>query len=390
MDSVISEMFSKLSLSKDVDVSSVVSTVTAEPRTINPIFSHLIKQTELTTKGSEDIISGSLKVFEGLSSECMPIAEPYICLHFSTFLNLAGHKHVKVRSAAEAAVKVFANKLSSNAVSLVLGSIYPLTQVGVAWQTRQLALKTIVSLTDTSPEQVGFELPQIVPQVTNSMSETKKEVAKAAHEAMTAVCDVIGNRDIEHMTSKIVRSITNPEDVPEIMHALAGVTFVQSVQAPALAMVVPLLLRGLRSKLTATRRQSAVIIDNMSKLVDDPLDAAPFLPILMPALAISAENMSDPEAREVSEKASAQLSKLSVLCEKAKLRTKEVDHKLVLAAVKSKFPEANNSENENENAPPRPAGKGPQVKNNENNDNGNNNGRIEFRHRTRKLLRLRK
>ena len=49
-------------------------------------------------------------------------------------------------------------------------------------------------------------------------------------------------------------------------------------------MVVPLLIRGLRSKLTATRRQSAVIIDNMSKLVDDPLDAEPFLATLMPTL----------------------------------------------------------------------------------------------------------
>jgi elongation factor 3 len=49
-------------------------------------------------------------------------------------------------------------------------------------------------------------------------------------------------------------------------------------------MVVPLLIKGLRSRITATRRQSAVIIDNMSKLVDDPIDAEPFLPLLMPAL----------------------------------------------------------------------------------------------------------
>jgi elongation factor 3 len=104
---------------------------------------------------------------------------------------------------------------------------------------------------------VYFNL-KVVPQVTLSMSESKKEVSKAAFDALTAACDVIGNRDIEHMTGKIVRSITNPEEVPEIMHALAGVTFVQSVQAPALAMVAPLLIRGLRSKLTATRRQSAV------------------------------------------------------------------------------------------------------------------------------------
>lgn len=173
------------------------------------------------------------------------------------------------------------------------------------------------------------------------MTEPKKEVSQAAFEAMTNACNVIGNRDIEHMTPKIVRSISNPEEVPEIMHALAGVTFVQSVQSPALAMVVPLLIRGLRSKVTATRRQSAVIIDNMSKLVDDPLDAGPFLPTLMPALEFAADAMSDPEARAVAERASRQLNRLSEQCVKAKELSKTVEKSLVLSALKNKVPSGN-------------------------------------------------
>ena len=102
-------------------------------------------------------------------------------------------------------------------------------------------LNMINALAENASEQLGFALPIVVPEVTHSMSDPKKDIAKAAHDALVAVCDVIGNRDIEHMTSKIVRSIVVPADVPEIMHALAGVTFVQSVQSPALAMVVPLL-----------------------------------------------------------------------------------------------------------------------------------------------------
>jgi elongation factor 3 len=116
------------------------------------------------------------------------------------------------------------------------------------------------------------------------MWDTKKQVKVAATDAMKTACEVIGNEDIEHMTGKIITAITKPKEVPEIMHQMAGVTFVQSVDSPALAMVVPLLLRGLRERTTATKRQSAVIIDNMSKLVDDPIAAAPFLPLLLPAL----------------------------------------------------------------------------------------------------------
>lgn len=122
------------------------------------------------------------------------------------------------------------------------------------------------------------------------------------------------------------------------MHALAGVTFVQSVQSPALAMVVPLLIRGLRSRLTATRRQSCVIIDNMSKLVDEPLDAYPFLPTLMPALQFAADAMSDPEARSVAERASEQLNRLNSLCGEATKYTKRAEVSLVLTAIKAKIP----------------------------------------------------
>jgi elongation factor 3 len=149
------------------------------------------------------------------------------------------------------------------------------------------------------------------------MWDTKKQIKKASEEAMKAALDVIGNKDIEHMTGKILTAITKPKEVPEIMHVMAGVTFVQSVESPALAMVVPLLLRGLREKATATKRQSAVIINNMSKLVDDPLDAAPFLPLLLPALEQNAESIADPEAREVTQRAVDQLKRLKGLADKA-------------------------------------------------------------------------
>ena len=56
------------------------------------------------------------------------------------------------------------------------------------------------------------------------------------------------------------------------------------VEAPPLAIIVPLLVRGLRERTTAIKRKSCVIIDNMSKLVDVPADAVPFLPRLLPEL----------------------------------------------------------------------------------------------------------
>lgn len=166
-----------------------------------------------TDRGADSVIivTNALRTFEALANRCIVLAEAHLALQLPAMLAAASHKQAPVRAAAEAAVLAFASKMSANAVPLVLKDFFTASEVGVAWQSRALALKAIASLADHAPEQLGASLPDVVPQVTISMNETKKEVSQAALEAMTAACEVIGNRDIEHMTTKIVRSITNPE-----------------------------------------------------------------------------------------------------------------------------------------------------------------------------------
>ena len=95
---------------------------------------------------------------------------------------------------------------------------------------------------------------------------------------MNQACAAVGNRDIEKFVPALITAMANPTEVPETVHKLSATTFVQAVEAPALSIMVPLLVRGLRERQTAIKRKSAVIIDNMSKLVDNPADAAVFLP----------------------------------------------------------------------------------------------------------------
>lgn len=318
------------------DFDALVSHIKAEPLLIPSTIAKLAEQASLTGKSDGPASEKSLRALETLITNAGPSVEPFVCANFQSVLAAASHKLPNVRAAAEAAVTAFTSTMSANAVVNVLPHLFKSAEVGGQWQTRVLALRILANFSDSSPEQLGVSLPEIVPHVTTHMSDTKKEVKQAAIQAMTNACDVIGNKDIEHMTPKIVRSITNPEDVPEIMHNLAGVTFVQSVTSPCLAMVVPLLIRGLRSTLTATRRQSAVIIDNMSKLVDDPLDAAPFLGTLLPALAFAADAMSDPEARSVAENATKQLQRLASICDQAKAQNKGVKKETILGFVKAK------------------------------------------------------
>ena len=170
-----------------------------------------------------------------------------------TGLEKSTAKNPEVRKAAEETAAAICEKVSPFAIKSLLPALFASLPVEKKWQERVVALNCISLFAKPAPKQLGIALPEIVPEVTACMWDTKKQVKTASTDAMRSACEVIGNKDIEHMNAKIITAITKPKEVPEIMHELAGVTFVQSVESPALAMVVPLLLRGLREKTTATK-----------------------------------------------------------------------------------------------------------------------------------------
>ena len=107
----------------------------------------------------------------------------------------------------------------------------------------------------------------------------------------------------------MVDSIANPETTPATIHTLASVIFVQEMDGSALAIMSPLLKRGMDEPATAVKRNVARIIENMAKLVDDPYEVEPFIPLLLPTLKRAKEEVSDPEARDVMGKAHDQLER---------------------------------------------------------------------------------
>ena len=297
------------------DATSVVETVKADGVEKSGLASNISVLTARCGSKDEAEALAALKTAKALAEEC-PVAQIFTKECLAACLEQALHKSPAVKEAAAATAFAICDNINPFAMKSLLPIIFAALPVEKKWQIRELALKCLPRFVETAPKQLGDALPLVVPEVTACMWDTKKQVKVAATAAMKQALAVIGNRDIEHMTGKILTAITKPKEVPEIMHEMAGVTFVQSVESPALAMVVPLLLRGLREKNTATKRQAAVIIDNMSKLVDNPIDAAPFLPLLLPALENNAESIADPEARSVTEKAVAQLKRLKGLADK--------------------------------------------------------------------------
>jgi len=232
-------------------------------------------------------------------------------------LKALGSKKAGPRKAAEAAWAALTARLAPSSAPRELAALFSAAEAEMPWQTRTAALRRISALCSTAPQEVAACLPQVIPAVTACLWDTKKEVSAAATEALREAFELSGNRDIESLLPSLASAARHPDEVPECVHALAATTFVQSVDAPTLAVVVPLLSRALSDRsagATALKRLAALTICNMSKLVDDPRDAAPFLPKLLPGLAKLADELADPEARSVCERSVELMQRLERRC----------------------------------------------------------------------------
>ncbi|KAJ0165179.1 Elongation factor 3 [Colletotrichum tanaceti] len=229
--------------------------------------------------------------------------EPFLVALLPDVLAAAGDKITAVKNAANQAALAIAEAINPNAVKGLFEPVKKSLLEAQKWQEKMAALDVLETVVRTAPAQVGYRVPDLIPVVSESMWDTKKEVKERAYKTMEQICQLIVNRDIERFIPELIKCIAKPENVPETVHLLGATTFVTEVQEPTLALMVPLLDRGLAERETAIKRKAAVIVDNMCKLVDDPNIVAPFLPKMMPGLQKNYDNLADPEAREKTKQA---------------------------------------------------------------------------------------
>eukprot|EP00566_Odontella_aurita_P036480 CAMPEP_0113545932 /NCGR_PEP_ID=MMETSP0015_2-20120614/11533_1 /TAXON_ID=2838 /ORGANISM="Odontella" /LENGTH=194 /DNA_ID=CAMNT_0000446347 /DNA_START=85 /DNA_END=666 /DNA_ORIENTATION=- /assembly_acc=CAM_ASM_000160 len=118
----------------------------------------------------------------------------------SSCLEQATHKSPNVRNAAKATALAICKNITPFAMKSLLPIIFAELPVEKKWQIRVMALECLSVFKDIAPRQLGNALPLVVPEVTACMWDTKKQVKTAATAAMRGACEVIGNKDIEHMT----------------------------------------------------------------------------------------------------------------------------------------------------------------------------------------------
>ncbi|KAL5596391.1 hypothetical protein BROUX41_006688 [Berkeleyomyces rouxiae] len=303
---VLDELMKKLTLSKEAsDVKEASSSLASflnghiEDQDVpTKTIDELTKQ--LASKKDAAAREKALVAIQAIAShsEVSAHVDPFLVSLLPAVLTAVGDKTAPVKEAATAAAAAISEAINPNAVKVVLPILGNSLVNAQKWQEKMVALDFLDTLVRTAPTQMSVRVPDLIPVVSESMWDTKKEVKDRAYQTMETLCALIVNRDIEKFIPELIKCIAKPENVPETVHLLGATTFVTEVQEPTLALMVPLLDRGLVERETAIKRKSAVIIDNMCKLVDDPNIVAAFLPKMMPGLQKNFDNLADPEARE--------------------------------------------------------------------------------------------
>ena len=124
---------------------------------------------------------------------------------------------------------------------------------------------------------------------------------------MTSLTTLLSNDDVAPRIPLLITTMQKPstESTQKAIHALSQTTFVAIVTSPVLALLTPLLERALNDPTTSQEvlRQTVVVVENLTKLVHDPIEARAFLPKLRPGVQRVNDRASLPEVRELATRA---------------------------------------------------------------------------------------
>jgi len=264
-------------------------------------------QAAAADKKSEGRRQGALFGFEALSERLGRLFEPYVIHILPILLNSCGDNDPGVREAADAAAKAVMSQLSGQGVKLVM----PALLQGVedrAWRTKAAAVDLLGAMAYCAPRQLGTCLPTIVPVMAAAVSDSHVKVREGAKAALAQVGHVIKNPEILAIAPILLESLSDPDKTAKALEVVIETTFVNAVDAPSLALLVPVVQRGLRTRSTDLKKKAATIVGNMCNLVSDPKDVSPYLGDLLPILKTSILDPS-PEMRTTAAQALGSLVK---------------------------------------------------------------------------------
>ncbi|KAL1515351.1 hypothetical protein AB1Y20_001981 [Prymnesium parvum] len=259
-------------------------------------------------KGEEEANAreGALYAFECLAETLGRLFEPYIVTILPLLLHSVSDGSGPVRAAAVSASQHIMAQLSAQGIKMVLPALLSALN-DEKWRTKHAAAEILGSMAYCSPKQLSKTLPEVVPALTEVLTNAHPRVKESANAALASVGGVIKNPEILELVPTLLDALSEPAKfTTSALDALAHCQFEHCVDSPSLALIVPVLHRGLRERAAQSKRKTSHITGNMCSLLADRNDIVPYLPLLLPELKSSLHDPI-PEVRSSGAKAIGRL-----------------------------------------------------------------------------------
>ena len=270
-------------------------------------FDILNKLKDACADGNVNSRQGSLMALECLSERLGLLFEPYVSAIIPALLKSFSHSSDHVREAAQVTAKVIMGKLSAHGVKQVLTPIISSLPDEDQWKTRQEAIRLLGTMAHCAPKQLASCLPQVIPCLVSATSDPHPRVKESARNSLADISSVIRNPEILQLTPTLLAALGDPANkTKDALEALLECEFMHSIDAASLAILIPILGRGLKDRGADIKRKSSAITGNMMSMVADSKSLVPYLSQLIPGVK---QCLTDPipDVRATSAKALGRL-----------------------------------------------------------------------------------